>query len=388
MKIYTIMSKGTPPQNPLNQISQTSNKPQNVKTGQPVPVSSGGVVQAPTQPISTPVQGGTQASTLPLQKSTGLGGLPPLKDESIDAAGKDKKKTLSAGGSGSRGFCMIVILLIIILLGSLGFIGYSIYNNSNSSVAISIQELLSGIGLDLNLGGDENQVDTQPETIPVSNGTESETPTNDSSLDPGLQKFMDSFSATDYEVRSSGTFEYSKTETGEDGVEHTSSVTLDLDNGSVYFRKGEWVLSLTDKGASNEQKFLQETDGSILMIDDNKKEFSSIYDPSKPEEAVLKDIIETHPIIFIYQGLVDGSLSVKKLSSNEYQTELYLIDIATGKKTNFPVTFFLDSISNINRLTTSDESGSDQGVFTFSYIEADNIDDLLTIPEDYTEEVI
>lgn len=362
------MNQGQPPQNPLNPIPQTDTNTVNNVSGLPVPIPPGGTIQ-PSQSTPQPL----------IQKPASQGGLPPLKEESENAEGKSQTKAVTAGGSGSRWFFLIVIFLVIILTSSLGFIGYSLYSNPKSSISIAVQDFFSGFGLDLGLGGGIDHNDTQSDDI--ENSTEA--PDLNSELDPELMKFIDSFSRTSYEIESKGQFLFFGT-ADEPGSENgTALFTLDLDNSSTFFKEGVIVMNITDKGTLNEQKTVKKSDGIIYVLDDEKKEYFVGFDPAKSEESTFKSSFQMHPLLVLYLGLRGGNITVDKLENNEYKARL---TFSTAEKENeFPVIFKLDSRSNISQMSMFDDSQTSNGLFTFNFKVLNDFDKISSIPEDYTE---
>jgi len=282
-----------------------------------------------------------------------------------------------ANDGGGKRLTIVIIFLLVILLGSLGFIGFSVYSNPNSSISVKIFDILAGIGIDLDL----DQASTESDVLGTSwekpiSYPQYVNPTKSVELDSGIKSFIKSFPTQDYLMQATGSFEY--IDSGDNGYE----VSMNLDNVKVYYHKGKIAMIEADDGINGLRKAIISPDGTYLIINDVTEEYFISADLTDVSIAFFYNLFSVNPIRILYQGLGDGSFVSAKIGEDQYQTR---IKVPSDEKfRSFPATFTLDSMSNIVALTISDDEDVYQGEFIFTYSVYDYQTEILGLPGEYT----
>lgn len=204
------------------------------------------------------------------------------------------------------------------------------------------------------------------ESSPVAELT-NETPSPKITTNP-MESFATALFASDYKVTSSGKFDVIKQD---DSSTVTSS--LDLNNGTIYLKKGAVVKIENNDADMNTTVYRNGTD--LYVISPDQKTYSILESSNSIYSFFDSIFVASYPLIPLLEDTQQGIVTWQKNSNNEWQadwawkTPFDLTDI------NVQVKVSLDSETGLITTLYMKFEGSDQwqeGTFVYEKIE--NID--------------
>lgn len=202
-----------------------------------------------------------------------------------------------------------------------------------------------------------------------------------------LTAFANVFNTADFKISTSGRVENKQNKTDEKGNPYSSSSAMDLNNTIVYVREGKLVRFDSIDPQRPQISFLKEN--KIYSLNQEKKTYNGVDIDTEMGKSFYTIFTSSFPLITLIEDQSKTPFTFEKAGESQWQTAwMYKNILAPEESKPIKIKITLDpTTSYITTLSFLMETGQSWQDLTFVYENISNLDSLLTVPPDYTEEI-